>query len=84
MASSHTEVLLPVTTQSLFDTQTDTTIFPSVSNFQDETPCPPSNEFRSFFYRIICIKKLWNYKIIKIHFISLCRFVFSSENENIY
>ena len=44
MASSHTEVLLPVTTQSLFDTQTDTTIFQSVSNFQDETPCPPSNE----------------------------------------
>ena len=36
--------LLPVTTQSLFDTQTDTTIFPSVSNFQDETTCPTSDE----------------------------------------
>jgi hypothetical protein len=36
--------LLPVTTQSLFDTQTDTTIFPSVSNFQDEIPCPTSDE----------------------------------------
>jgi hypothetical protein len=44
MSSSQTEVLLPVTTQSLFDTQTDTTIFPSISNFQDETPCPPSDE----------------------------------------
>jgi hypothetical protein len=38
MSSSQTEVLLPVTTQSLFHTQTDTTIFPSISNFQDETP----------------------------------------------
>jgi hypothetical protein len=40
MSASQTEVLLPVTTQSLFDT----TIFPSISNFQDETPCPPSDE----------------------------------------
>ena len=44
MSSSQTEVLLPVTTQSLFDTQTDTAIFSSISNFQDETPCPPSDE----------------------------------------
>ena len=44
MSSSQTEVILPVTTQSLFHTQTDTTIFPSISNIQDETPCPPSDE----------------------------------------
>jgi hypothetical protein len=44
MSSSQTEVLLPVTTPSLFHTQTDTTIFPSISNFQDETPCPSSDE----------------------------------------
>jgi hypothetical protein len=30
--------------KSLFDTQTDTIIFPSISNFQGETPCPPSDE----------------------------------------
>ena len=35
MSSSQTDVLLPVTTQSLFDTQTDNTIIPS---------CPPSDE----------------------------------------
>jgi hypothetical protein len=44
MSSSQTEVLLPLTTQSLFHTRTDTTIFPLISNFQDETPCPPSDE----------------------------------------
>ena len=44
MSSSQTEVLLSVTTQNLFDTQTDSTIFPSISNFQDKTPCPPSDE----------------------------------------
>jgi hypothetical protein len=38
MSLSQTEVILPVTTQSLFHSQPDTTIFPSISNFQDETP----------------------------------------------
>ena len=44
MSSSQTEVLLPLTTQNLFHTHTNTTIFPLISNFQDETPCPPSDE----------------------------------------